>query len=243
MTVSLETLLQFQPQCASASMCHPTDLLPLFTHTHKHTHTCTHARTHIHNKHTRSLTYIFTRTISLSVCTLQGEARVWVTRASWRACRGRLDAVARPSRSLARFPSHACYLPSFPPYPSAAARLRVPPARPPPRGLIASTSRMPARFELPLLRRLSRFSPLSSSLSFPCGLPILSSTATQRVASVFFASFFVSPLPLCGYSVAHDVPPPPSPSFRARWETRRLKAWRACESQRSLSRATPRVDA
>lgn len=187
-----------------------------------HSDICSHTYTHTHTKHTH--TYIHTP-ISLLTCTLRREtcAHVWVSRASWRACRRRRRGHPAPLLAFRRtlVASRASrYTPHL-------ATPSVPPARPPPQGLIASTSRAPARFELPPLRHLSR-SPLPF---FPACLPYFGRAADRNPSRRFgvFRPFFVSS-PLCGYSVAHNVPlsplspPSPPPPFRAHWETRRLKA-------------------
>lgn len=136
--------------------------------------------------------------------------------------------AARPSRSLARFPSHARCLPRVPLHPASrysqrsagtAAAPRAHRLDEPSAGTIwAPTATPPLSFSLPFLSRLP-------TLLWPRRRP--QPVASRRLG--VFRPFFVSSS-LCGYSVAHNVPlsplspPSPPPPFRAHWKTRRLKA-------------------
>lgn len=124
-----------------------------------------------------SLTYTFTRTISFSACTLQREARARVCVGNARFVARVPTTAARPSRSLARFPSHACYLPRV----SALRRHGRRPEGSSPRRAECRHGLSSHCYAASLV--LPPFLP-PPALPYPSTAP---PTATRRVASVFFA--------------------------------------------------------
>jgi len=158
------------------------------------------------------------------------RAPVWVTRFV-----ARVPTTTRSSRSLTAFRRTPRRHPRVSRYASLVPR--SPPEWPPPRGLIASASRAAARFELPPPRCSSLSLFLFLCPPFAC-LPI-----TARRLGVF-----LSPLPPLHLLLLRSfrrtrraaVAVAASPlTFRARYETGRLKADGARGTPRSLSRAAP----
>lgn len=165
----------------------------------------------------------------------RARARVWVTRASWRACRRRRGRLS-PSR---RFPSHTRLVAT----PARLSRYARFPPRPVPRRSGrrpegSSLRRAERRHGLSSHRRHAASHPFSVSLPPPPRPPFACLPTTARRLGAFSLLFLHFTAYPCGRFVAHDVPP--SSTFRARCETGEIKGRRARGTRRSLSRAAPR---